>query len=55
MHPGVDWGADDAKGGWGTSFSPYICSTSVLFYHLAYLDYLIVMHECMTLLRGKLC
>ena len=52
--PKVDWGADDAKGRWGTSFSPYIYSTSVLFYHLTYLVYLIVVHERMTLLPDKL-
>ena len=53
-HPEVDRGADDAKGGWETSFSPYIYSTSVLFYHLTYLAYLIVVHERMALLPDKL-
>ena len=50
----MDWGADDAKGGWETSFSSYIYGTSVLFYHLTYLVYLIVVHERMTLLPDKL-
>ena len=25
----MDWGADEAKGGWGTSFSPYIYAARI--------------------------
>ena len=53
--PEAGWEVGGAEGGWGTSFSPYICSTRVLFYHLTYLVYLTVRHEHMTLPRGRLC
>ena len=33
----MGWEVGGAEGGWGTSLSPYICSTRVLFYHLTYL------------------
>ena len=55
MRPEVGWEVGGTEGGWGTSFSTYICSTGVLFYHLTYLVYLTVRHERMTLPRGRLC
>ena len=51
----MGWEVGGAEGDWGPSFSPYICSTKVLFYHLTYLVYLPVKHEHVALPRGKLC
>ena len=53
-YPGLGWEAGTAEGGWGTSLLPYICSISVLFYHLTYLVYLTVRHEHMTPPRVRL-
>ena len=55
MRPEVGWEVGGAESDWGTSFSLYICSARVLFYHLTYLVYLNVTHEHMTLPRDRLC